>query len=348
MGNEVLLAVDPHKHSMTVAVFDVATQVVIEQARQPNNRDGYRELMRLAKRFKQRRWAVEGSQGAGRSMAQRLVADREEVLDVPAKLAARVRVYSQGHGRKTDDHDAASIGLAALNGTRLNTVEVDDVAVTLRLIADRRKELVALRTQAVCRLHRLFTELTPGGAKRFLSAKQAGELLAKIRPRDDVGRTRKAIAMEHLNDVRSLDRRIKVTEQNLAKVVASTESRLLELYGVGTVVAATVLGEVGNVARFRDRHAFASYNGTAPIDVSSGEQVRHRLSRAGNRKLNSVLHVMAVCQVRADTAGRAYYDRKIADGKTHKEAIRCLKRRLSDAVFKVLVDDLEKATVVAA
>ena len=213
-GNEVLLAVDPHKHSMTVAVFAVATQVVIEQARQPDNRDGYRELLSLAKRFKQRRWAVEGSQDAGRSMAQRLVADREQVVDVPAKLAARLRVYPQGHGSKTDDHGTASIGLAALKSNRLNTVEVDSVAVTLRLIADRRKELVALRTLAICRLHRLFTDLTPGGAKRFLSAKQAGKLLAKIRPRDDVGRTRKAIAMEHLNEVRSLDRRIKSTEHN--------------------------------------------------------------------------------------------------------------------------------------
>jgi transposase len=148
--------------------------------------------------------------------------------------------------------------------------------------------------------------------------------------------------------VRSMDRRIKATEHNLAKVVATTETHLLELYGVGPVVAAMVIGEVGNVARFRDRHAFASYNGTAPIDVSSGEQVRHRLSRAGNRKLNYALHVVAVCHVRADTAGRAYYERKIAQGKTHKEALRCLKRRLSDVVFRVLVDDLAKVDPAAA
>jgi transposase len=341
---EALLAIDPHKQSMTVAVFDAVSQSVVQRHRFSNSRDGYRAMRAMAKRWSQRRWAVEGSQGAGRSIAQRLVGDGEPVVDVPAKLAARVRVYSEGHGRKTDDHDAESVGLAALNARRLNAVEVDGVLVALRLLADRRSELVAQRTRVVCRLHRLFCELTPGGAKRFLSAKQAGELLAKIRPRDVAGRTRRAIAMEHLADIRSLDRRIARSERELAELVAETQSRLMDHYGVGPVVAAIILGEVGNIARFADRHAFASYNGTAPIEVSSGEITRHRLSRAGNRKINFALHMAAISQIRGRTAGHDYYERKRADGKTHKEAIRCLKRRISDAVYRTLNEDLDQPT----
>jgi transposase len=146
---------------------------------------------------------------AGRSLAQRLVADGEMVLDVPAKLAARVRVYSRGHGRKTDKDDAVSVGLAALHGTGITPVTGDGALVSLRLLCDRREELTAQRTQAVCRLHRLLAELTPGGMRRELTANKAQALLARIRPADDVGRVRVQIARDHLADIRALDARIK-------------------------------------------------------------------------------------------------------------------------------------------
>jgi len=335
-----MIAVDPHKASNTAAVLDPVSKTVIGSARFANTRDGYTQLTAFADRWAQRRWAVEGCFGAGRSLAQRLVADGETVLDVPAKLAARVRVYSRGHGRKTDKHDAVSVGLAALDGTGVLPVTSDDALVSLRLLCDRRDELTAQRTQAVCRLHRLLAELTPGGMRRELTANKAQALLARIRPADDVGRVRVHIARDHLADIRALDARIKYIGTQIAALVAASGTGLTGLFGVGPVIAGRLLAEVGDVARFATKDAFASYNGTAPIDVSSGDQIRHRLSRAGNRRINHALHMMAVTQIRyPGTPGRLYYEHKRCEGKTPKEALRCLKRRLSDLVYRQLLAD---------
>ena len=122
----------------------------------------------------------------------------------------------------------------------------------------------------------------------------------------------------------------------------------MDLTGVGPVVAARILADVGDVARFADRNRFASWTGTAPLDASSGEQIRHRLSRAGNRKMNHVLHIAAACQARLDTPFRGYYRRKLAQGKTRPEAMRCLKRRISDAVYRQLLADARRAATAAA
>src|SRR4051794_5141697 len=186
MDDDVMISVDPHRASNTAVVLDPVTKVVIASRRFANTTVGYQQLREFSGRWTQRRWAVEGCHGAGRSLAQRLVVDGELVLDVPAKLAARVRVYSQGHGRKTDLDDAVSIGLAALNSSGVAAVRADGVLVSLRLLSDRRDELGALRTQTVCRFHRLLAELTPGGTHRGLKANRAQELLDKLRPEDPV------------------------------------------------------------------------------------------------------------------------------------------------------------------
>jgi transposase len=340
LNDDVMIAVDPHKASNTAAVLDPVTKTVIEAARFANTADGYGRLTAFAARWAQRRWAVEGCHGAGRFLAQRLVADGEAVLDVPAKLAARVRVYSRGHGRKTDKDDAVSVGLAALDGTDVLLVARDDALVSLRLLCDRREELTAQRTQAVCRLHRLLAELTPGGMRQELSANKAQALLARVRPADDVGRVRVQIARDHLADIRALDARITYLGTQIAALVTASGTTLTTLYGIGPVIAGRILAEVGDVARFATKDTFASYNGTAPIDVSSGDQIRHRLSRAGNRRINHALHMMAVTQIRnRGSQGRAYYERKRLEGKTGKEALRCLKRRLSDLVYYQLIAD---------
>jgi hypothetical protein len=232
-----MIAVDPHKASNTAAVLDPVTKTLIESARFANTMDGYAQLIAFAARWAQRRWAVEGCHGAGRSLAQRLVTDGEMVLDVPAKLAARVRVYSRGHGRKTDKDDAVSVGLAALDGTGVLPVACDGALVSLRLLCDRREELTAQRTQAVCRLHRLLAELTPGGMRRELSANKAQALLALIRPADDVGRVRVHIARDHLAGIRALDARIKYLGTQIAALVTASGTGLTGLFGVGPVIA---------------------------------------------------------------------------------------------------------------
>jgi transposase len=207
----------------------------------------------------------------------------------------------------------------------------------------RRDELGAARTNTVNRLHRLLLELLPGGAKTFLSATQARALLAAVRPRDVVGRTRRQLASELISELSLIDRKIKATNAQLRELIAATGSGLLDLNGIGASGAARLLGDIGDIARFPDHGHFASWNGTAPIDASSGEQHRHRVSRAGNRRINRVLHIMAIVQLRNDTDGRAYYRRKVAAGKTRMEALRCLKRRLSDVVYRQLVADAREA-----
>ena len=261
---------------------------------------------------------------------------------MPAKLAARVRLFDTGHNRKTDALDAHSIAVVAVRTAGLRVVAEDGELEALRMLTDRRDELAHQRVQTVNRLQRLLSELLPGQRKRDLSAAQAKAMLATVRPRDIAGKTRRRMAAEEIADL--VARRREAEEDQGRAEGRSHRARLdlMDLYGVGPAGAARVLADVGDVARFVDRNRFASWTGTAPLDASSGEQTRHRLSRAGNRRMNHVLHVAAIVQIRHDTEGRAYYRRKLAAGKTPMEALRCLKRRLSDVVYRQLVADAER------
>jgi transposase len=197
--------------------------------------------------------------------------------------------------------------------------------------------------QTVNRLQRLLAELTPGKAKKDITALQAKAILASVRPRDVLGKTRRRLAAEQLADLVAVEKKIKLLGKELRVLVDASGSTLSELPGVGPIVAARVLADVGDVSRFADRNRFASWTGTAPIEASSGETVRHRLSRAGNRRMNHMLHIAATTQIRLDTEGRRYYRRKLAAGKTRMEAMRCLKRRISDAVYRQLIADARRA-----
>jgi transposase len=340
MGH-VVIGMDPHKRSATIEIIDAA-QTVLFAGRFGTDRDGYKAMLAAGRAFSDRTWAVEGCNGIGRHIAQRLVADGEPVVDVPAKLSARARVFSTGQGRKTDPVDAHSVALAGLHSTGLRVITADDATVALRLLADRRDELGVSRAQTASRLHRLLLELFPGGAKKFLSAAQAKELLATIRPRDIAGKTRRRLAAELITELTQAGKRIKTADAELKALVAATGSGLLQLHGIGPSSAARLLGDVGDIARFADKGRFASWNGTAPLEASSGDRVRHRLSRAGNRRINRVLHIMAIVALRHDTEGRAYYRRKLATGKTTMEAMRCLKRRLSDIVCQQMRADAKR------
>jgi transposase len=230
----------------------------------------------------------------------------------------------------------------ALVGTRmsgLRPVVNDEQLAVLRLLVDRRRSLGEDHTRMTSQLHRLLLELIPGGAKKDLRPAQAKALLATVRPRDVAGKTRRRVAAELIADLeRTLTRR-KAADKELKELLAETGTTLTDLHGIGPSGAARLLVDVADITRFPNRAHFASWTGTAPIDASSGEHVRHRLSRGGNRQINRVLHIMAVVQLRNPTEGRAYYDRKKADGKTSMEAMRCLKRRLSDVVYRQLLAD---------
>ena len=265
------------------------------------------------------------------------------MVDVPAKLAARVRLFDTGHNRKTDALDAHSIAIVAVRTQGLRVLKVDGELEALRMLADRREALTRRRVQTVDRLQALLAELLPGQAKKDITAVQAKAMLASVRPRDVAGKTRRRIAAEELAELVAVDAKIKKATAELKAMVLARGSRLMDLHGVGPVVAARILADVGDVTRFADRNRFASWTGTAPLDASSGEQNRHRLSRAGNRRMNHMIHIAAVTQLRLDTDGRAYYRRKRAAGKKPMEAMRCLKRRISDAIYRQLVADARTA-----
>jgi transposase len=230
--------------------------------------------------------------------------------------------------------------IAGLRHCGLRAVRVEDHSAVIRMVIDRYDDLVALRTQAACRLHVALRELIAGGAPRRLGAERAAKLLRGVRPQGAAGVERKRLALELVADVRRLDRDIATARRRVGDAVTASGTALLELHGVGPIVAGFILGHIGDPARFPTRARFASYNGTAPIEASSGPRSRHRLNPRGNRKLTHALHLAAVTQVRHDTPGRAYYQRKIAEGKSKKEALRALKRRISDAVWRQLQVDL--------
>jgi transposase len=209
----------------------------------------------------------------------------------------------------------------------------------LHLLTSRREDLVGMRTQTINRLHRLLVDLVPGGAGRNLTAKAAARLLGEVAPTGGPAVAHWQLAADLVADVGDLDRRIAAVEQRITTAVAQSTTSLVELFGVGPVLAAKLLGEVGDIRRFPTKHHFAAHTGTAPLEASSGQVVRHRLSRVGDRKLNHALYLMAIVQIRHPTSGQAYYRRKRAEGKSSKEALRCLKRRLSDAVYRCLLAD---------
>jgi transposase len=337
-SDRVLIAVDPHKASWTAAALDASLQP-LDVIRVPVSLRGYRQLRGFAQRWSDPGWAIEGAAGLGAPLTQRLTADGISVTDVPAKLAARVRMLSTGHGRKTDEADAVSVGIAALTAARLNTASVDATIIAMRALVEHRDDLVKTRTQTVNRLHVLLTHLTPAGAPRGLTADRAAEILRQVRPRETAAKTLRSLAVDLVTEIRQLDRRIAKAASDIATAVESSGTTLTDLSGIGTLNAAKIIARVGTIDRFRSADAFASYTGTAPIAASSGDITRHRLSRAGDRQLNCCLHTMAISQIARDTPGRSYYRRKRAAGKSHREALRCLKRRLSDAVYRQLLRD---------
>jgi transposase len=335
----VIIGMDPHKSSATIEVVDERGRV-LAMGRYGTDTAGYAQMLAAGRRFAERVWAVEGCNGIGRHIAHRLVHDGETVLDVPAKLSAQVRVFATGNGRKSDPVDAHSVAMVALRTPNLVRVQVDADLQVMGMLVDRRDELGRARTQTINRLHRLLLELLPGGAKRFLSAPQARALIAAVKPRDVVGKTRRRLAVELIGELEGIDKKIKVAEKDLKALVVARGSTLIGLYGVGPSGAARLLADVGDIRRFADRDRFASWNGTAPLDASSGQQQRHRLSRAGNRRINRTLHIMAVVQLRhRSTQGRVYFDARKAAGKTSMEAMRALKRRLSNVVYTRMVAD---------
>jgi transposase len=292
---------------------------------------------------------VEGATGLGRLLAQQLAAAGEQVLDIQPKLAARVRLLEAGDVNKNDPNDARSVAVAALRSRAPRQVAADGHAAVLKILAKRHRDLARSRNQVACRLHAVLCELVPGGFAGEITAGLAERLLDQVTPAGAVAAARHDLATELLADVRRLDHQRRECAKKLAAAVRASGTSLTGLFGVGPVIAGLVIGDVADVTRFPGRSHFAAYNGTAPVEVSSGGRKVYRLSLRGNRRLNHAIHMAAITQIRhKHSDGRAYYERKIAAGKTHKEALRCLKRRISDALYARLRADARNAAAASA
>ncbi len=338
----VMIGIDPHKGSHAAAAVDAREVAVTEIEVQATKRQAG-ELLAWAAQFPVRRWAIESANGHGYLLAQQLVAAGERVVDVPSTLSARVRVLDSTRSQKNDRNDARSVAIVALRQPGLRVVTAEDHVAVLRMLAKRHKQLAGLKTQAAARLHVVLATLIPGGLGKEMVPRQASALLRRVRPATMVEAERKRIAHELLSEVRKLESELKGSKARLHEAVEASGTSLNGIYGVGPVVAGLLIGYTGDVSRFPTRHHYAAYNGTAPIEASSGQRKRHRLNPRGNRMLNHALHLIAITQLRYPTTeGRAFYQRKLAEGKSKKEAIRALKRRLSDVVYRHLQADQQQ------
>ena len=263
-----------------------------------------------------------------------------QVVEVPPSLTSRERSSRPAQG-KTDPVDALAIARITAREPGLPAVRLAvGQAADLRAMADYRGQLVHERTGLANHTHAELHRLLPGYQATVPRLTAAAFIAAAQQLLHDDTRMRAQLTRRRLDRLAELTAEIKELTALITAAMESVDTGLTDLYGVGPVGAATILGEVADIRRYRSRHAFAAANGTAPIPASSGRTSRHRLNRSGNRTLNRVLYTMAITQIRANTEGRAYHQRKRAEGKTSREALRCLKRRLSDLVFKTLHEDL--------
>jgi transposase len=326
----VIIGIDPHKASHTAVAIGCDEQQLAE-IRVRATCQQTAKLLAWAEPLGERTWAVESAGGLGYLLSQQLVSAGEEVLDVPATLASRVRVLGTGRSNKNDPNDALAVAIAALRSPGLRSVEPANHGEVLRLLGKRNHEIGRLRNIVVSRLHAALASLSPGGIAKELNASDAVRLLGDFNPKTAVEQTRYDLALELLDDVRRLDVQLKESHKRIKTAVQASGTTLTELYGVGPILACELIGYTGDVRRFTSRDKFASYAGVAPIELSSGGRIVHRLSRRGNRQLNHAIHMVAICQIRqTNSEGRAYFERKVAEGKTKREAIRSLRNLSSD------------------
>jgi transposase len=333
----VIIGADLHKRSHTLVAVDATGRRLAEKTAAATPA-GHLELLAWAARFPERRFALEDCRHLSRRFEADLVRAGEAVVRVPPKLMAGARRSGREPG-KSDPIDALAVARAALREPDLPVARLDGPEREVRLLVDHRDDLVKERTAIENRLRWHLHELTPGTEPRPRSLDRA-HVLAALET-DLAGRAGVVarIARELVVDIAALTRRILVLEREIDGLVRTLAPRTLALAGCGSLSAAKALGETAGVLRFRSCSAFARHNGSAPIPVWSGNSDRHRLNRGGNRQLNLVLHRIAITQIRLGGEGRRYFDKRLAAGDTRSEALRALKRRISDELYRCLRAD---------
>ena len=340
------IGIDSHKGSFGVGVVDDLGRE--RGAREfDNDHRGHIEVLKwIRKQGSDRVIGIEGSSNYGHALARFLIAMGEQVVEVPPFLTFRERKRTPSRG-KSDLGDGIAIARVVARGEGLSAVMPAAMLEDLRLLSDHRDQLIRTRTKVANQAHANLTIARPGYQREIADLRAKCRLAAaRALVRGDQS-VRAGLLRDQLAELMRLDERIAAVTKELTAKVAQTETTLTELKGIGVVLAAKILGEVGNPRRIRSAAAFAMQNGTAPLPASSGSTKRHRLNRGGNRQLNRALHQMATTLCRCDPETKAYVARRIADGKTRKEALRCLKRHLSNVVYRCLVAAPEHSQIAA-
>lgn len=334
----VFVGIDTHKSTLAVcAVDELGRQLAVgEFANEPR---GHRRLLAWVDRQApgERRFGIESSGWLGHGIACFLLERGEDVRDVRGHMTARERVRIHGHG-KSDPRDAYAIARVTAR-EQLAPARADSPARDLKLLSDYRDQLLSERTKTQNRLHADLVTLRPGYERKLPSLATPPKLDAaeRLLARDES--VQAGLARRRIERIREIDAERRQVEREIRRRVRELGTGLVALVGVGELVAARIIGEVDTVARVPSRRHFASLNGTAPVPASSGQKQRHRLNRAGNRRMNKAIHMMALTQARMDPRARTYVARRCAEGRTHREATRALKRHLSDVIYQQLRAD---------
>jgi transposase len=337
----IVIGTDTHKRSHTAAALDAGTGRVVAERTVSAKRRSFDDLLLWGRGLEAERvWALEDCRHVSGALERFLLARGERVVRVPPKLTAGARDSARERG-KSDAIDAVAIARAAIRVglDKLPVAQLAGAELDVRLLVDHRERLVTARTRLIndlrWNLHDLWPELEipPRG---LIAVHWPQRLTTRLARTEQTTRVR--IARDELRRIRDLTKTIDELERELALLVAKVAPRLLAERGCGVLIAAKIVGEVAGVKRFATDAKLARIAGSAPIPASSGHTIRHRLDRGGNRQLNCALHRLAVTKGLHDPDSNAYLARKQAEGKTRREALRCLKRYLARRVWHLLQD----------
>jgi transposase len=333
----IVIGVDPHKLTHTAAAVDRATGEVLDDLTVAARQPGFVELVKWAEdQGSERLWALEYGRHLVGALERFLLGRGERVVRVAPKLMAAERKVSRGYG-KSDAIDALAIARAAIREPDLPAGRLDGPEREIAILVEHRDQLVGDHTRMMRRLRWLLHDLDPAleppsrALSQVVTIDRLSRRLAKLPQSAQV-----RVCRDLLRLMRDVVKRCEQLKAELAVLVARHGKPLLEICGCGVLTAARILGDVGDVRRFKSDAQLASYAGVSPLDASSGQQQRHRLNRRGNRKLNRSMHFIVVTQLRIHPAAKAYFARRLAEGKTNREAMRALKRLLIRIVYRAL------------
>lgn len=337
----IMLGIDAHKRTHTVVAVDHLGRQLGTKTTNATTTAAHLAIIRWADQFGlERCWAVEDCRHLSRRLERDMLAAGERIVRVPPKLMAHSRDSARTYG-KSDPIDALAVARAALREPDLPTAHLDDESRVLRLLVDHREDLVAERTRHINRLRWHLHEMDPSWDPdpRALTTFKHLDIAARRLAGLDTVIAR--IAADLVDRIRQLTVDINELRVELEARTETLAPNLRQIHGIGPLASAKLIGEVAGIGRFRSRHAFARHNGTAPTPAWSGHPDRHRLSRAGNRQINAAIHRIALTQARSHPDARALLARRVEHGATKKEAIRSLKRRLSDVIYRAMLADAE-------